>query len=102
MITRSNLAIPENSGREMVIAARPNAIKLSKDSGFRTHIEKRTFLTDKTEYLVSVGEQLVKIQTPHRVVFAPGESCCIDIAGAGWYPPEDKAAEAERARRQRF
>ncbi|MBQ7560363.1 MAG: ABC transporter ATP-binding protein [Synergistaceae bacterium] len=97
-----NLAIPENANKEMVIAARPNAIKLSQDSGFRTHIEKRIFLTDKTEYLVPVGEQLVKIQTPHRVIFAPGESCCIDIAGAGWYKPEDKAAEAERARRQRF
>ena len=97
-----NLPIPENAGQEMVIATRPNAIRLTKDSGFMTKIEKRIFLTDKTEYLVAVGEQLVKIQTPHRVVFAPGESCGIEISSPGWYPPEDKEAEAERARRQRF
>ena len=101
-----NLEIPDaalNSpdGR-MVIATRPNAINLSKERGergFLTHIEKRIFLTDKTEYLVAVGEQLVKIQTPHRAVFAPGEECFIEIAAPAWYPPEDKEAEAERARR---
>ena len=98
------LTPPDDALSEMVIATRPNAIRLTKESGsgFRTRIEKRIFLTDKTEYLVPVGEQLVKIQTPHRVVFAPGESCCIEISEPGWYPPEDKAAEAERARRQRF
>ena len=98
-----DLPIPEDASPEMVIATRPNAIRLSKDgSGFRTRIEKRIFLTDRTEYLVSVGEQLVKIQTPHRDVFAPGEECAIEIAAPSWYPPEDKEAEAERARRQRF
>ncbi|MBR1417505.1 MAG: hypothetical protein IJ576_00910, partial [Synergistaceae bacterium] len=92
----------ELTGRRMVIATRPNAINLSKEHGergFLTHIEKRIFLTDKTEYLVAVGEQLVKIQTPHRAVFAPGEECFIEIAAPAWYPPEDKEAEAERARR---
>ena len=44
----------------------------------------------------------MKIQTPHREVFAPGEECMIEIAAPSWYPPEDKEAEAERARRQRF
>lgn len=104
---RINIAIPDNAGPEMVIATRPNAITLMKceddnGTGFRTHIEKRIFLTDKTEYLVPIGEQLVKIQTPHRVVFAPGESCAIGINSPAWYPPEDKEAEAERAKRQRF
>ena len=97
-----NLNIPENAGSEMVIATRPNAIKLTKNQGYITHIEKRIFLTDKTEYLVPVGEQLVKIQTPHRIVFAPGEQCGIEIAAPGWYAPDDKAAEIERAKRQIF
>lgn len=96
------LPVPENAGSEMVIATRPNAIMLTKDKGFRTQIEKRIFLTDKTEYLVAVGEQLVKVQTPHRVVFAPGEECAIEIVAPSWYEPEDKEAEAERARRQRI
>lgn len=96
------LPVPENAGAEMVIATRPNAIRLTHDEGYMTHIEKRIFLTDRTEYLVPVGEQLVKIQTPHREVFAPGERCGIVISEPGWYAPEDKEAEAERARRQRF
>ena len=86
----------------MVIATRPNAIRLTKNEGYITHIEKRIFLTDRTEYLVPVGEQLVKIQTPHRVIFAPGEQCGVVISSPGWYPPDDKAAEAERAKRQIF
>ncbi|MBR1673144.1 MAG: ABC transporter ATP-binding protein [Fretibacterium sp.] len=95
------LTIPEGTKGEMVVATRPNAIRLNggDGAGFRTHIEKRIFLTDKTEYLVPVGAQLVKLQTPHRVVFAPGEECAIEIANPSWYPPEDAAAEAERARR---
>ena len=35
-------------------------------------------------------------------VFASGEESAIEIAAPSWYPPEDKEAEAERARRQRF
>ena len=97
-----DLAVPENAGAEMVIATRPNAIRLTKNEGYITHIEKRIFLTDKTEYLVPIGEQLVKIQTPHRVIFAPGEQCGVVISEPGWYPPDDKAAEAERAKRQIF
>ena len=95
-----DLAVPDGAGPEMVVATRPNAIRLSRDGeGFKTHIGKRIFLTDKTEYIVPVGEQTVKIQTPHRTVFAPGEECVIGIAAPSWYPPEDAAAEAERARR---
>lgn len=91
---------PKKGAQEMVAAARPNAIRISKDQGFRTHVEKRTFLTDRTEYLVDVGGQLVKVQTPHRIVFAPGEECCIEIADPMWYPAEDEEAAKERVKRQ--
>ena len=95
-----HLAVPADAASEMVVATRPNAIRLTSDQGFRTHVEKRIFLTDRTEYLVPVGEQLVKVETPHRVVFSPGEACCIDIADPMWYPLEDKKAEEERIKRQ--
>lgn len=95
-----DLEIPNNAASEMVVAARPNAISLTSDRGFKTHVEKRIFLTDRTEYLIPVGNQLVKVQTPHRVVFAPGQECCIEIAAPMWYPAEDKKAEEERIRRQ--
>ncbi|MBQ9565729.1 MAG: ABC transporter ATP-binding protein [Synergistaceae bacterium] len=100
ILDNAGLAGKAPMGPEMVVATRPNAIRISKEGpGFRTHVEKRIFLTDKTEYIVPVGEQSVKIQTPHRTVFAPGMECVIEIAAPSWYPPEDAAAEAERARR---
>lgn len=95
-----DMPIPADADQEMVVATRPNAISLTADKGYRTHVEKRIFLTDKTEYLVPVGDQLVKVETPHRIVFAPGESCCIEIANQMWYPVDDKKAEEERLKRQ--
>lgn len=95
-----DMPIPADADQEMVVATRPNAISLTADKGYRTHVEKRIFLTDKTEYLVPVGDQLVKVETPHRIVFAPGEGCCIEIANQMWYPVDDKKAEEERLKRQ--
>lgn len=95
-----NLAIPQDAAPEMIMATRPNAISLTKDQGYLTHIEKRIFLTDRTEYLVPVGGQTLKIQTPHRIAFAEGEQCRINFMDPMWYPVEDKKAEEERLRRQ--
>ena len=98
-----NLPIPPDAAESMVVATRPNEISLTQDGeGFKTHIEKRIFLTDRTEYLVPVGNQLVKIQTPHRIAFRQGEACTVGFTEPMWYPADDKAAEAERARRQLF
>ena len=57
-------------------------------------------MTDRTEYLVPVGEQLLKVQTPHRVTFSQGEACCVHLVEPMWSPADDEAAEKERARRQ--
>jgi iron(III) transport system ATP-binding protein len=58
------------------------------------------FLTDTTEYLVPIGDQLLKFQTPHRITFGKGEECYVDFTHVMWYPEEDESAEAERAKRQ--
>ena len=96
------LDIPKDAERRMVVAARPNAIDLldAGQEGFPTRIEKRIFLTDRTEYLVPVGSQMVKIQTPHRVSFAEGAPCRIRFAAPMWYPAEDGDDDRERQRRQ--
>jgi iron(III) transport system ATP-binding protein len=94
------LTIPEHAEREMVVATRPNAIDLNRDHGFKTHIYSRVFLTDTAEYLVPIGDQLLKIQTPHRITFGKGEECYVDFTHVMWYPEEDESAEAERAKRQ--
>ena len=99
-----DLTIPADVAPEMVVATRPNEIALlsASEPGFKTRIEKRIFLTDRTEYLVPVGEQLVKIQTPHRVRFAQGDACSVRFVDPMWYPVDDEAAEKERAKRQLF
>ena len=102
MKTPLNLEIPPDAAREMVVATRPNSIDLAgpSEEGYPTHIEKRIFLTDRTEYLVPVGEQMLKIQVPHRVSFAKGDACRIRFVSPMWYPAEGDAAEKERQRRQ--
>lgn len=85
---------------KMIIAARPNAINLNKSIGFKTTVEKRIFLTDCTEYYVKVGTQLLLIQTPHRIVFREGESCCVDLVDIMWYEDDAGDADEERNRRQ--
>ena len=93
---------PKGVSGKMVVATRPNEIEITKSSttGFKTHIEKRIFLTDRTEYLVPVGNQLVMIQTPHRIKFDNQDSCCIKFIEPIWYPADDEKAEAERNKRQ--
>ena len=97
-----DIAVPKGADAEMIVATRPNEIAISgvTGEGYKTHVEKRIFLTDRTEYLVPVGEQMVKVQTPHRIRFAEGEECRIRFIEPMWYPVEDEAAEKERARRQ--
>lgn len=97
-----DLPIPAGVADEMVVATRPNEIALTGpgEGGFASHIEKRIFLTDRTEYLVPVGEQLLKVQTPHRITFSEGEPCYVHLVEPMWYPADDEAADKERARRQ--
>ena len=97
-----DIPIPDGAAAEMVVATRPNEIAMSgvTGKGYKTHVEKRIFLTDRTEYLVPIGDQLVKIQTPHRITFSEGEECRVRFIEPMWYPVEDEEAEKERARRQ--
>lgn len=97
-----DLAIPKDAAQEMVVAPPPNEIALTgvTEGGYKTHIEKRIFLTDRTEYLVPVGDQVVKIQTPHRAHFTEGEACCVKFLKPMWYPADDGKADQERARCQ--
>lgn len=95
-----DLIPPADAAERMIVATRPNSIALIQDAGYRTHIEKRIFLTDRTEYIIPVGGQKVKVQTPHRISFGEGEACCVNLMETMWYPAEDAEAEKERTRRQ--
>lgn len=85
-----------------MVAAGPNAIDLSGGDGYRPRVGKRIFLTDRAEYLLPVGNQTLKVQTPHCVSFSRGGKCTVRLAVLVWYryPADGEAAEKERVRRQ--
>ena len=91
---------PPNAEPEMILATRPNQIQLTGEEGYETKIQTRIFLTDRTEYVVPVGNQFLKVQTPHRITFREGDPCKVQIIDPMWYPVEDDDAEKERQRRQ--
>lgn len=96
-----DIEIPADAAERMVVATRPNSIELTGgEDGYVTHVEKRIFLTDRTEYLIPIGNQTLKVQTPHRISFSEGERCCVRLVSPMWYPTEDEQAEKERLRRQ--
>ena len=93
--------VPRDARHEMVMATRPNQIDMNRAVGYPSKVEKRSFLTNHMEYLVSVGDNVIKIQTPHRNEFQKGETCYLRFPGAMWYDAgSDLEAEAERNRRQ--
>ncbi|NLO39274.1 MAG: ABC transporter ATP-binding protein [Ruminiclostridium sp.] len=85
---------------EMLLAVRPNEIHLNRLKGYRTKIEKRMILTDNIEYFVRIGDQTLKIETPHRIEFQQGEPCCVDLIHSIWYEDDGIDLEAERNKRQ--
>jgi len=92
---------PVGKGNDPLLATRPNTIDINHESGFKAKVVKRIFLTDFTEYLVDVGGQVIRVQTPHRNVFRQGDDCFLRFPSPMWYEHDDGAeAEKERARRE--
>ncbi len=95
------VAVPTGVESKMMMATRPNQIDMNRIAGYPSKVEKRSFLTNHMEYLVSVGDNVIKIQTPHRNEFEEGETCYLRFPGAMWYDAgSELAADAERNRRQ--
>lgn len=93
------LEVPAGCDKDMIVATRPNQIDINTESGYESIVEKRVFLTDYTEYHVRVGDELLRVQTPHRIAFAEGDKCFLRFPNAIWYPVENSAEEEERNRR---
>lgn len=93
------LAAPANHQPKMALATRPNTIDMNHAEGYRSTVIKRVFLTDFTEYLVAIGDQVVRVQTPHRNVFKQGDTCYLRFPSPIWYQADSDASEAERERR---
>ena len=92
-----DVPVPQGADREMIMASRPNAIELGAAGGYQTHIQTRIFLTDRTEYVVPIGNQTLKVQTPHQTHF-PYESCSVRFVEPMWYPVRMKMRkERQRA-----
>ena len=92
--------VPADAAAEMIMATRPNQIDMNRTEGYPSRVLKRSFLTNHAEYLVKVGDAVIKIQTPHRNEFTQGAACRLRFPGVMWYPADSDALEAERNRRQ--
>lgn len=90
---------PADKSGEMILATRPNTIEINHESGYESRIVKRIFLTDFTEYLVEMGEQVIRVQTPHRNMFANGDKCYLKFPNPMWYDKDSEDEEAARAKR---
>lgn len=99
-VTPLPVQVPSGAEARMIMATRPNQIDMNRTSGYPSTVVKRSFLTNHAEYLVKVGDAIIKVQTPHRNEFAPGEACFLRFPGAMWYPVDTAELEAERNRRQ--
>jgi iron(III) transport system ATP-binding protein len=92
---------PTGKGNDPLLATRPNTIDINHENGFKAKVVKRIFLTDFTEYLVDVGGQVLRVQTPHRNIFHQGDDCFLRFPSPMWYEHDDGVeAEKERARRE--
>ncbi|MBQ9196507.1 MAG: ABC transporter ATP-binding protein [Clostridia bacterium] len=90
---------PAGADVQMLLATRPNTIDMNHEEGFRATVVKRVFLTDFTEYIVAVGDQTLRVQTPHRNMFRAGDACFLRFPNPIWYPVDSGEADAERERR---
>lgn len=93
-------SIGNSKNGEMILATRPNAINLNRMTGYRTKVWKRIILTNHVEYFVMVGDQVLKIEAPHRIDFKEGEPCCVDLINPMLYEDDGIDLEAERNKRQ--
>lgn len=85
------IAAPRTASGSMVLATRPNTIDMNHKEGFRSKVVKRIFLTDFIEYIVAVGAETIRVQTPHRNFFREGEDCYLRFPSPIWY--EDTAGQ---------
>lgn len=96
-----NYPLPLKQGeKSLVLATRPNEINIDNREGYKTKIEKRLYLTTYIEYHVKVGEQIIRIHTPHRQELQVGDVCYIQFNYCKWYLAKEDDLEAERNRRQ--
>lgn len=86
--------------RSATIATRPNEIEINRKNGYKTKVEKRIFLPNYIEYRVKVGNQEVRIQTPHQNEYQIGETCFINFSRPTWYKADEETGEEERQKRQ--
>ncbi len=90
---------PKGMSGEILLATRPNTIEINHTDGYKAKIVKRVFLTDFTEYLVGVGDQILRVQTPHRNMFRQGDDCYLKFPSPMWYEKGEEN-DKERAKRQ--
>lgn len=84
------------------LASRPNEISLSheQDSGYPAVIERRLYMTFCIEYHVRIGNQTIRVHTPHSQVYQKDAVCFITFKNPKWYDLGSREEELERIERQ--
>jgi ABC-type Fe3+/spermidine/putrescine transport system ATPase subunit len=73
-----------NVGAEVLLSIRPHHISIYKDGTRRSNelhgiVEKGSYLGDKVDYRVRVGERILRVQTPPGEVFTDGTKVFIHL-----------------------
>ena len=73
-----------NEGADVLLSIRPHNIRISKE-GDRTRnelqgiVEKGSYLGDKVDYRIRVGERILRVQTPPGEVFTDGTKVSLHL-----------------------
>jgi ABC-type Fe3+/spermidine/putrescine transport system ATPase subunit len=73
-----------NAGADVLLSIRPHNIRIYKE-GDRTRnelqgiVEKGSYLGDKVDYRVRVGERILRVQTPPGEVFTDGTKVSLHL-----------------------
>jgi iron(III) transport system ATP-binding protein len=92
----------EGPDGEGLLASRPNEIEISptENGGIPAVIDKRSYMTFCIEYHVRIGDQTIRVHTPHTNVLSEGDTCFVNFKNPRWYDKEAETLELERTERQ--
>lgn len=90
------------SSKYALMALRPNKIRFAKENevGVSGKIIKRTVLTANMEYLIQVGDELIKLQSSHNEIYRDNDLCYLKFYDPMWYEYDGENHNEEREKRQ--
>lgn len=95
-VGESSQSLPVNVrdiSKVKTLATRPSEIELNRKSGYKAKIVRRAILSEYTEYFVLLGNQEIKVQAPHHVVFEKDDDCYVQLINPVYYNAEGETLQ---------